>query len=469
MNFTPEQVDLLPSEELRPLLKALLIEFELLRQRVAHLEAENELLKQQLTGKPNSRNSSQPPSRDQKSNQPSDKPKNKQGAPFGHQKFSRPLVDNPDQVIQVPVTECEHCHEDLRSIEPEDYEARQITELPEVKPVVIETRQHHKTCPHCLKLNRAPLPEGLEADRHFGPNLEAIVIFYKQVQHLSYERIVETMRELHGVILSEGAIASILQRAGEKAAPVAEAIKEQVIAGQVIRSDETSARVKARNWWQWVFISENGAYHTIVPTRSAAEITAVMGELAVKVWVSDCFSAQLKAPAEIFQLCLAHQLRDLQKVIDGNPKELWAQATHKLFQEAIHLRNRFNSGEMKLTGFLRRVTQIENQLDRLLEENLKDEAAHKLQNRFSNHRDKLLTFLSYPAVPPTNNESEQALRSSVIHRKVTNGFRSEWGAKTYAALQTIIATAKQKGEQAFQTLVALMGVPVLPFLKASSP
>ena len=74
MLLTPQQVDLLPSEELRPLLKALLAEFELLRQRVANLEAENELLKQQLTGSTNSRNSSQPPSRDQKSNQAQDKP-----------------------------------------------------------------------------------------------------------------------------------------------------------------------------------------------------------------------------------------------------------------------------------------------------------------------------------------------------------------------------------------------------------
>ena len=469
MVLTPEQVDLLPSEELRPLLKALLAEFELLRQRVAHLEAENECLKQQLTGSTNSRNSSQPPSRDQKPNQLPDKPKKKHGPPFGHQKFSRPLVDNPDRVIQVPVTECEQCLADLTSIAPEDFERRQITELPEAKPLVIETRQHRTTCPHCQTLNRAALPQGLEAERCFGPNLEATVIFYKQTQHLSYERVVETMRDLHGVNLSEGAIASILQRAGEKAQPVAEAIKEQVITGEVIRSDETSARVKARNWWQWVFISEHGVYHTIVPTRSFAEITEVMGQLAVKAWVSDCYAAQLKAPAEVFQLCLAHQLRDLKRVLDVTPEDLWAQTTQKLFRAAIHLRNRFVSGEMTLHGFLRRVRQIENQLDRLLEERLENEASRKLQTRFSTHRDKLLTFLHYPQVPPTNNESEQALRGSVVHRKVTNGFRSEWGAKAYAALQTILATAKQKGEQAFQTLTNLMGIPILSFVEASSP
>src|SRR6266536_1774744 len=393
MTLTTEQLDKLTREEL----------LERLKQRVEELEAENERLKNRSA---NSRNSSQPPSRDQKVNRPPKKKRKKRGTPFGHQKFSRPLVDNPDRVIQLPATECEHCLADLSGVRPEDFERRQITELPTAKPIVIETRRHHTTCPHCLTLNRAILPEGLEAERCFGPNLEATVIFYKQTQHLSIERSVETMRDLHGVDLSEGAVASIIE---------------------------------------------------------------VMGQLAVKVWVCDCYGAQLKAPAEVFQLCLAHQLRDLQRVLDSSPAELWAQAAQKLFRDAIHLRNRFASSEMTLSGFLRRVTQTENQLDRLLEEELKNEAARKLQNRFSTHRDKLLTFLHYPNVPPTNNESEQALRGSVIHRKVTNGFRSEWGAKAYAALQTIIATAKQKGEQIFQTLVNLMGPPVLPFLAASSP
>ena len=143
----------------------------------------------------------------------------------------------------------------------------------------------------------------------------------------------------------------------------------------------------------------------------------------------------------------------------------------KLFREAIHLRNRFlaGQGDLTLRGFLRRVSELENRLDRLLEEEVASAEARKLQHRFFAPRDKLLTFLSYPEVPPPNNESEQALRGSVVHRKVTNGFRSEWGAKAYAALQTVIATARHKGEQVYQALVSLMGTPVLPFLEGSSP
>ena len=45
-------------------------------------------------------------------------------------------------------------------------------------------------------------------------------------------------------------------------------------------------------------------------------------------------------------------------------------------------------------------------------------------------RGKLFVFLKRRDVEPTNNESERALRPSVIFRKVTNGFRSEWGAQS---------------------------------------
>jgi transposase len=346
-----------------------------------------------------------------------------------------------------------------------------VTELPQVRPLIIETQQAEVRCPLCQQLNRGELPTGLEAERYFGPRLEAMVVYLKQEQHLSYQRIVETLRELCGVTLSEGAVAAILQRAGEQAAPLAAEIKQSVITSPVVKSDETSARVSGRNHWHWVFIGTEAVYHHIAAHRSAEVIASVMGELQAEVWVCDCFSAQLKAPAQVFQLCLQHQLRDLQRLRELSPRRRWAKAVQKLFREAIHLKHRFDCPQPELTlqGYLRRAAELENQLDRLLEPKLSLEAARKLQARFRLHRDKLLTFLYYPDVPPTNNQSEQALRTSVIHRKVTNGFRSAWGAAAYAALQSVIATAKLKGQRVFERLVNLMGPPVLHFLDASSP
>jgi transposase len=66
--------------------------------------------------------------------------------------------------------------------------------------------------------------------------------------------------------------------------------------------------------------------------------------------------------------------------------------------------------------------------------------------------DKLFVFLKRRDAEPTNNESERALRPSVIFRKVTNGFRSEWGAKTYAALCSIVETGRRIGRSALTAI-----------------
>lgn len=446
----------------------------LIRQQeiIARLEAEVAALKAELEKlrRPpaTSRNSSQPPSLDQKANADPETQRKKKRR--GHVRQTRPLVEKPDHIIPVPVTECRACRANLTQVKPERVIRRQVTEIPPVNPCVIETQQHEVVCPHCQQRTRGLLPAGLEADRFFGPNLQARVVYYKQTQHLSYERIVATMRDLYGVSLSEGGIAAILRRAGECARPVAEQIKERVITDQIIKSDETSARVKRRNWWQWVFVGLSGVYHHIGPTRSAAEIRAVLGERRVETWVCDCFTAQLKAPATVFQLCLAHQLRDLERVIEMFPHQAWAKAVKRFFQSAIHLRHRFQrQAAMTLSGYVRRVFQLESELDELLSRPVHNPAARNLKERFLTHRNKLLVFLHDPDVPPTNNESERALRTSVIHRKVTNGFRSEWGAKAYAALQSVIATARLRGENIFDALVKLMGKPIDRYLQPSNP
>lgn len=461
-----QQIEQLSREELLALLIRQQEIIALLPAEVAALKAELEKFRRPPA---TSRNSSRPPSSDQKAN-PDPQRKKRKKKRRGHARQTRPLVDNPDQIIPAPVTECQACQANLTKIEPERVSRRQVTEIPPVNPFIIETRQHEVICPHCQQLNRGLLPEGLEADRFFGPNLAARVVYYKQTQPLSYERIVATMRDLYGVELSEGGIAAIRRRAGECAKPIAEQIKERVVADQIIKSDETSARVKGRNWWQWVFVGLSGVYHHIGPTRSAAEIRAVLGDRTVEQWVCDCFKAQLKAPARVFQLCLAHQLRDLERVIEMFPKQSRAKALKGFFQTAIHLRNRFQRKEaMTVSGYVRRVFQLERELDELLSRPAHNPAARNLKERFLKHRDKLLVFLHDPDVPPTNNESERALRTSVIHRQVTHGFRSEWGAKAYAALQSVIATARLKGENIFDALVKLMGKPVDRYLQPANP
>ena len=71
-------------------------------------------------------------------------------------------------------------------------------------------------------------------------------------------------------------------------------------------------------------------------------------------------------------------------------------------------------------------------------------------------RDKLLVFLTRRDVEPTNNASERALRPSVIYRKVTNGFRSDWGAKVYADFCSIVSTGRLHGRNPLAAISAAL-------------
>jgi transposase len=456
---TLEQLDGLSRADLRALVKELIV-------AVQRLEVENRELRAALEKQgvppPTSRNSSQPPAQDKKRNLPVAKRRQKLGPPFGHARKTRPLVEQPDRIMEVSVERCPHCQADLRGVRPQAVVRRQLTELPLIQPVVIETRQHEVECPGCQQVTRGTLPEGLEAGRSFGPRLEATVVYLKHEQHLSYERVTQVCRDLWGVEVSEGGASAMLRRAGEAAQPVAAAMGAQVSQSAVIGSDETSARVAGRTWWQWVFLSVVGVYHLLRPSRGAQVIEEVMGEERAECWVSDCLSAQLKAPAARRQVCLAHQLRDLERVIEQRPRLRWARALQALFREAIHLGKRRR--ELRPRGYARRVTEVERRLDRLLKRPVSGMETRRLWQRYRLHREHLLVFLHCPDVPPDNNACERALRPSVIHRKVTNGFRSEWGAHAYAALATIIETAKLQGHSVFDALLDLMGPPVLPLL-----
>ena len=46
----------------------------------------------------------------------------------------------------------------------------------------------------------------------------------------------------------------------------------------------------------------------------------------------------------------------------------------------------------------------------------------------------------------------ETLRPSVIFRKVTNGFRCEWEAETYAAFRSVVSTARANGASVLATL-----------------
>ncbi len=238
--------------------------------------------------------------------------------------------------------------------------------------------------------------------------------------------------------------------------PAAEAIRNEIRGSPVVGSDETGARVNGQNWWQWVFVTDSSTYHIIASSRGSGVIEEVMGDAIPLAWVSDLWSAQLKAPGKHYQICHAHQLRDLQYAIDAE-RSAWAHRMQQLLLRSQRLSKRRE--QLPLVTYQQAVSHLEADCDVLLSEQVETAEAQRLLNRYQKHCQALFVFLHHPNVPYDNNAAERALRNSVIHRKVTGGFRSEAGANAHAIVSSVVDTARKRDQDIMEVLQGHIGPP----------
>jgi transposase len=94
-------------------------------------------------------------------------------------------------------------------------------------------------------------------------------------------------------------------------------IRQQLLSGTALQSDETSMRVGKRTWWNWVFHHGDSACFVIRPGRGSAAVAEFLGEARLDYWISDRYATQMGWAAKARQVCLAHLLRDVQYAIDA--------------------------------------------------------------------------------------------------------------------------------------------------------
>jgi transposase len=394
-------------------------------------------------------NSSLPPSKGQKADGPTSGPKPPRK---GHPGVARALEPNPDRVVDAWLDACPRC----AAAFPEDRQAPvhvyDRIEIPPIKPDVTRVRLFGGRCACCDKRAVASAPTGLEPGSPFGKSIEALVIYLHYAQSIGLERLRLVLGEIFGLSVSEGALCNILARASTPLSIAANAIAAQVTEAEVIASDETSVRVMKKTQWEWVFVAAFAVLHVIRPSRGKDVVREVFGANRPRIWISDSWAAQ-RRHADLWQMCLAHLLRDTQYAIDCGD-EGFSAALKWLLLRAIAIGRRRNT--LRDTTLAQYRADLDRRLDRVLALPRCGEAAERLRRRIARDRGHLFVFITNRDVPATNNVSERALRPSVIFRKVTNGFRSEWGAQTYAAFRSVVSTAKANGRSVLNEIRAAL-------------
>ena len=421
------------------LIAALMARIEVLVARVAELE-----LKLGLPPKTPD-NSSQPPSSGRKPSEPSS-PKRKARP---HAGAHRPLHPNPTSKRDVFAHACEACGADVTGIAQEPCEVYDRVEIPKVEPDVTRVSLHGGVCPCCAQRFKAEPPEGLEPGSPFGPNLRALAIYLRAVQGIPLARLRAVLRDLFGLDISEGALVNILAAAREPFAAQTSAIRARLMAGTALASDETGLRVGKANWWLWVFHHEDSAVFVAAKHRARAVVEAFLGDWRPDYWISDRYGGQMNWARREHQVCLAHLIRDAQYVIDTGDL-IFAPGLKGLLKRACAIgRRRDALADATLKAY---AADLDRRLDRLMSRVPTDRAGIRLQKIIRKTRRHIFVFVTNRAITATNNGSERALRPCVIYRKITNGFRSEWGAALYADIRSVVETARRRSIRAIDAI-----------------
>ena len=157
------------------------------------------------------------------------------------------------------------------------------------------------------------------------------------------------------------------------------------------------------------------------------------------VWVSDMLGSQRGHAAE-WQVCTGASAArcDIRHRMRRHCLQRRVQAAAAARNLAIG-RRRDELKDITLTQYL---ADLDRRLSRIMAAVPIGEPGRKLRKRIAANRPHLFVFVTNRSVPYTNNVSERHLRPSVIFRKVTNGFRCEWGAETYAAFRSLVQYCK---------------------------
>ena len=315
--------------------------------------------------------------------------------------------------------------------------------------MVTRVERYAGHCRGCGATTLAPLPEGLEPGTPFSLNIVALAMYLRFAHHVSYRRLTRLMLEPFGLAISEGALDAALRRAKSGFDAETAAILARLRRARVVGSDETSVRIDGRTCWNRVFQNTEVVIHVIRRSRGAGVVREVMDGHRPEIWVSDLYSAQ-RGHAEVWQICLAHQLRDCRYAIEAGDTIFAPRMKALLLLRAVVLARRHrNLAESTRHEYRRR---LERDLDAVMVLAPTNRHGLRLRKRYGLLRECLFTFLDQPEVTADNTASERDLRHTATYRKVTGGFRPDRGADFFAAVRSVIGTAARRGINAYQAI-----------------
>jgi transposase len=481
--MTPEEIAAMQEENRR--LKTLVADLLPLREQVsqqalliAQLQQQVQAL-QEREGK-DSHNSHLPPSSDRFVRQPKSlrkKSEKKRGGQPGHEGRTLQWQACPDEVVMHAVTKCAVCQQDLQSISALQIERRQVVDVPSPRLWVAEHQAEQKQCPACQHITLACFPAEVAAPLQYGPRLGAIAVYLVQQQLLPWTRACEILADLLGAPLSEGTLASLIERCATTLQPVEEQIKQALTTMEVLHQDETGLYVNGQRQWLHVSCTEQLTHYAVHPKRGqeALEAIGILPHFA-GTSVHDGWRAYFHY-ACLHALCVVHLLRELTYLAEEQGLAWAAELIALLLDMKAACEQARAAGlaslhPLEVADWQAQFVAIVATADATTpyaqappghKGRVKQSAARNLLDRLLADQQAVLAFLHRLVVPFDNNQAERDVRMVKVQQKVSGSFRSQAGATAFCRIRGYLSTLRKQGLHLLNALEAtLRGHPVLP-------
>ncbi len=244
------------------------------------------------------------------------------GGQKGHRGTTLMQSDNPDETIEIEFTidSCQKCGFNLSEVIAKLEERRQILDLDiqDTNKKITEYQSYSKECPACGEINHSnTYPDFVAPHISYGKNIMAIVVYLSVVHYISYTRIVDTLKTMYKLAISEGTIDNLLKKASKLSQSEMDKLIAQLELSDMVGIDETGVKVNTQRDWHWVFQNDSCTYIVHNESRGTKVIDEHFKNGFVDATVGhDNYSSYNSLIAKDEQLCLAHKLRDLNYAID---------------------------------------------------------------------------------------------------------------------------------------------------------
>ena len=377
-------------------------------------------------------------------------PAKPRGRPVGHPGSGRSRPTRIDHTQAIPAGDtCPDCGTPFSGTG--TTRERVVEDIDLVRPTVVTNYViERRWCPQCRAYHEDAVTDALPRHR-LGLHVLLFVVYQKVALGLSYGKIQRELRTYFGLTVSAGELPGMVAEIAALFGPAYARLLELMRQQAAIHIDETSWRVDGVPQWLWVFVNDVVALYVVSRSRGSKVPQALLGPDFDGVVISDFFSAY--SPLEVEKAkCWAHLLRDSYDYAKGQDAD--SERTHfhcTLHALFVEMGLALEQVQADPAGRARVYDAMRTKLWRFATAHWRSWQCQQLAERIKKYLDDLVVWLKDPAVDPTNNAAERALRGAVVTRKTSFGSRSKRGAHAFARMLSIIMTWERQGQDFFTT------------------